>query len=161
MSPKVIAVLPGEAGRVKEALALCERDLDPQRGSVLVRHGKGGRRREVGMDAAGFSPNRGMRFCLGANGVVLAAIRRIENGKRRPCSDNGPPELKHLAADATIQVRTLGFESLPRGILYTRCRVIAPVQTWLSRWTSILPPPARLATTWPRSTLSHPTCGMP
>jgi site-specific recombinase XerD len=36
--------------RVHEALALSEHDLDPQRGSVLVRCGKGGRRREVGMD---------------------------------------------------------------------------------------------------------------
>jgi|tagenome__1003787_1003787.scaffolds.fasta_scaffold19986059_1 Phage integrase family len=36
--------------RVHEALALSEQDLDPRRGSVLVRRGKGGRRREVGMD---------------------------------------------------------------------------------------------------------------
>jgi integrase len=40
--------------RVKEALALSEHDLDLQRGSVLVRHGKGGRRREIGMDAWGW-----------------------------------------------------------------------------------------------------------
>ncbi|HEV8054093.1 MAG TPA: tyrosine-type recombinase/integrase [Candidatus Limnocylindrales bacterium] len=40
--------------RVQEALALGERDLDPQRGSLLVRHGKGGRRREIGMDAWGW-----------------------------------------------------------------------------------------------------------
>jgi integrase/recombinase XerD len=33
-----------------EALALTEASLDPRRGSVLVRRGKGGRRREVGMD---------------------------------------------------------------------------------------------------------------
>jgi integrase len=31
--------------RVQEALALGERDLDPRRGSLLVRHAKGGRRR--------------------------------------------------------------------------------------------------------------------
>ncbi len=36
--------------RVQEALALSEYDLDPQLGSVPVRCGKGGRRREVGMD---------------------------------------------------------------------------------------------------------------
>jgi site-specific recombinase XerD len=37
--------------RVHEAFALAEADLDQRRGAVLVRHGKGGRRREVGMDA--------------------------------------------------------------------------------------------------------------
>ena len=36
--------------RVHEALALTEHDLDARRGSLLVRHGKGGRRRDVGMD---------------------------------------------------------------------------------------------------------------
>jgi transposase len=34
--------------RIQEALALGERDLDPSRGSLLVRNGKGGRRREIG-----------------------------------------------------------------------------------------------------------------
>ena len=36
--------------RIHEALALSEADLDARRGAVLVRRGKGGRRREVGMD---------------------------------------------------------------------------------------------------------------
>ena len=36
--------------RVSEALTLAESDLDPTRGAILVRHGKGGKRREVGMD---------------------------------------------------------------------------------------------------------------
>jgi site-specific recombinase XerD len=38
--------------RVQEALMLSEEELDPRRGSV--RRGKGGRRREVGMDAWGW-----------------------------------------------------------------------------------------------------------
>ena len=41
--------------RIQEALSLAELDLDQRRGSVLVRHGKGDRRREVGMDAWGWS----------------------------------------------------------------------------------------------------------
>ena len=36
--------------RISEALALAESDLDRSRGSVLVRRGKGGKRRQVGMD---------------------------------------------------------------------------------------------------------------
>ena len=36
--------------RIQGALALTEGDLDQRRGSLLARRGKGGRRREVGMD---------------------------------------------------------------------------------------------------------------
>ena len=51
----LIVVLWRGGLRVAEALALAlgERDLDPRRGSLLVRNGKGGRRREIGMDAWG------------------------------------------------------------------------------------------------------------
>src|SRR5690242_9647344 len=50
-----LIVLLWRAGlRIQEALMLAEGDLDQRRGSVLVRHGKGGRRREVGMDAWGW-----------------------------------------------------------------------------------------------------------
>src|SRR5215207_8380455 len=50
----LIVVLWRGGLRVAEALALGERDLDPRRGSLLVRNGKGGRRREIGMDASGW-----------------------------------------------------------------------------------------------------------
>ena len=50
----VIVVLWRGGLRAREALALGERDLDPRRGALLVRHGKGGRRREIGMDAWGW-----------------------------------------------------------------------------------------------------------
>jgi|SRR5215207_4777116 len=41
----------GSGLRIEEALALTEGDLDHRRESLLVRRGKGGRRREAGMDA--------------------------------------------------------------------------------------------------------------
>jgi site-specific recombinase XerD len=46
----LIVVLWRAGVRIHEALALAETDLDERRGSVLVRHGKGDKRREVGMD---------------------------------------------------------------------------------------------------------------
>ena len=46
----VIVVLWRAGLRISEALALAESDLDRERGAILVRAGKGGRRREVGMD---------------------------------------------------------------------------------------------------------------
>src|SRR5881397_2485916 len=48
---RALIVLLWRAGlRVSEALALAESDLDRTTGGVLVRRGKGGKRREVGMD---------------------------------------------------------------------------------------------------------------
>ena len=48
---RALVVLMWRAGlRISEALALAETDLDGRRGAVLVRSGKGGKRREVGMD---------------------------------------------------------------------------------------------------------------
>jgi len=46
----LIIVLWRAGLRISEALALTESDLSPRRGAVLVRHGKGGKHREVGMD---------------------------------------------------------------------------------------------------------------
>jgi site-specific recombinase XerD len=46
----IIVVVASRSLRISEALALMESDLEVSRESVLVRCGKGGRRREVGMD---------------------------------------------------------------------------------------------------------------
>src|SRR3954465_13208389 len=52
---RALVVVLWRAGlRLGEALALVESDLDPARGSVLVRHGKGDKRRESGMDDCGW-----------------------------------------------------------------------------------------------------------
>src|SRR5437764_1881607 len=47
----LIVVLWRAGLRINEALSLTETDLDQRRGSILVRHGKNERRREVGMDS--------------------------------------------------------------------------------------------------------------
>jgi integrase len=52
---RALVVIMWRAGlRIQEALALTEGDLDHPRSAFLVRRGKGGRRREVGMDAWGW-----------------------------------------------------------------------------------------------------------
>ena len=54
MRLRALIVVLWRAGlRIGEALALAETDLDARRGAVLVRHGKGDKRREVGMDRWG------------------------------------------------------------------------------------------------------------
>jgi site-specific recombinase XerD len=57
----MIVVLWRAGLRIHEALALAETDLKERRGSLLVRHGKGDKRREVGMDHWGFDQ---LRPCL-------------------------------------------------------------------------------------------------
>ena len=51
----LIVVLWRAGLRIHEALSLTKTDLDHGRGSILVRHGKNDRRREVGMDAWAWS----------------------------------------------------------------------------------------------------------
>lgn len=54
---RALVVVLWRAGlRVQQALALTEHDLDHRRRSILVRSGKGGRRREVGMDEWAWEP---------------------------------------------------------------------------------------------------------
>lgn len=51
---RALVIVLWRAGlRISEALALTESDLEVTRGAVLVHRGKGGRRREVGMDELG------------------------------------------------------------------------------------------------------------
>ena len=50
----MIVVLWRAGLRIGEALALAETDLDPARGAITIRRGKGGKRRQVGMDQFGW-----------------------------------------------------------------------------------------------------------
>jgi integrase len=56
LRPRALSVVLWRGGLcIQEALSLLESDLDPRRGSILIRRGKGNRRREVGMDAWAWS----------------------------------------------------------------------------------------------------------
>jgi integrase len=81
----IIVVLWRGGLRVQEALTLGERDLDPRRGSLLVRNGKGGRRREIGMDAWGWEQ---LQPWLAAR-VELPVGRCSASSPARPAGDPG------------------------------------------------------------------------
>jgi site-specific recombinase XerD len=102
----LIVVLWRGGLRIHEALALTEHDLDPRRGSLLVRNGKGGKRRELGMDQWGWEQLR----------PWLAARRELPAGplfciidgptRGRPWASAGVRrELRRLATQAGVRRR--------------------------------------------------------
>jgi site-specific recombinase XerD len=77
----LIVVLWRAGLRIQEALDLTELDLDPRRGSVLVRRGKGGRRREIGIDDWGFEQ---LETWLQARQTMpVGPLFRVINGRTR------------------------------------------------------------------------------
>jgi len=119
----MIVVLWRGGLRVQEALALGERDLDPRRGSLLVRNGKGGRRREIGMDAWGWEQ---LRPWLAARlelpvGPLFCVIDGPTRG--RPWSSaNVRVEFRRLAAQAGIRRRFAPHQLAPRTCRRARSR---------------------------------------
>jgi site-specific recombinase XerD len=102
----LIVVLWRAGLRISEALGLTEGDLDPARGALLVRRGKGGKRREVGMDEWGWEQLRPWleyRATLPVGGLFCV----MSGGTRgRPWS--GPAirtQLQRLAARAGVRRR--------------------------------------------------------
>jgi site-specific recombinase XerD len=113
----LIVVLWRAGLRIAEALALGEPDLDERRGALLVRHGKGGKRREVGMDDWGWEQLRpwlarrsslpvGRLFCIidgptcgrpWTPSAVRTQLRRlaVQAGVRRRFA---PHQLRHAHA---------------------------------------------------------------
>ena len=92
--------------RIDEALALREADLNRRRGSLLVRHGKGGRRREVGMDDWGWQE---LEPWLAARvELPIGPLFCVINGRTRgrPWSTSGArAELRRAAARAGVRRR--------------------------------------------------------
>jgi site-specific recombinase XerD len=92
--------------RVEEALALTEADLDQRRGSLLVRRGKGGRRREAGVDDRGWQelqPWRELRLQLPI-GPLFCVINGATGG--RPWATAAArAQLRRTAAAAGVRRR--------------------------------------------------------
>ena len=113
----LIVVLWRAGLRINEALSLTETDLEERRGSVLVGHGKNDRRRQVGMDAWGWTalgpwlaeraalpvgplfcviagPTAGHAWSASAAGLQLHQVA-VEAGVRRRFA---PHQLRHAHA---------------------------------------------------------------
>jgi site-specific recombinase XerD len=92
--------------RVAEALSLGERDLDARRGSLLVRNGKGGRRREIGMDAWGWEHLRPwLAARLGTPGRPAVLHHRRPDPRTALVERQRRVEFRRLAAQAGIRRR--------------------------------------------------------
>ena len=102
----LIVVLWRAGLRIHEALALSESDLDHRRGSLLVRRGKGGRRREVGMDEWAWEhlqPWIDLRLELPV-GPLFCVINGPTRGRRwSPAA--GRADLRRVAATAGVRRR--------------------------------------------------------
>ena len=102
----LVAVLWRGGLRISEALALNETDVDERRGSLLIRHGKGDKRREAGMDPFGFEQLAAWlthRVSL-PPGPLFCVIDGPTRG-RRWAATAARAELRQLAADAGVRRR--------------------------------------------------------
>ena len=120
----IIVVLWRAGLRITEALALNETDLDPSRGSLVVRHGKGDKRREVGMDRWAWThldPWLELRRELPV-GRLFCVLRGPTRG--RPCASAGiRAQLHHAAAIAGVRRRFGRTSSVTRTRWRCRARV--------------------------------------
>lgn len=95
--------------RCAEALALELRDLDERNGTVTVRHGKGNRRRVVGLDPTAWAVleqwlERRRRLAVPAGSRVICTITRGNLG-RPLAAPYWRQTMKRLAAKAGIEKR--------------------------------------------------------
>jgi site-specific recombinase XerD len=102
----LIVVLWRAGLRISEALALLETDLDGPRGAIIVRRGKGDKRREVGMDRWAWEqlePWLAHRATLPI-GALFCLLRGPTRG--RPCAPAGVrAQLRRTAQAAGVRRR--------------------------------------------------------
>ena len=119
----VIVVLRRAGLRIGEALALAETDLDARRGAVLVRHGKGDKRREVGMDSWAWEQlepwqQLRVRFPVGPFFCVIhgpTAGRNWEPASARRQLSRTPPQRESGVGSLRINMPTRSLSRLRPG----------------------------------------------
>ena len=102
----LIVVLWRAGVRIHEALSLAETDLNERRGSLLIRHGKGDRRREVGMDPWAWSVLAD--WTKDRTGLPPGPLFCVIDGPTRGrawCATAVRAELRHLAVEAGVRRR--------------------------------------------------------
>jgi integrase len=107
----LIVVLWRAGLRIGEAMALTEPDLDPGRGSVLIRQGKGGKRREVGMDQWGFDQLR--PWLARRVGMPVGTLFCVIDGQTRGRPWTPAAARNHLRRIATKSWRTSPLRAAP------------------------------------------------
>jgi integrase len=115
---RALLVLLWRAGlRIHEALALTEGDLDQRRGSLVIRRGKGGRRREVGLGHVGMGRTPTLaRSAARASGRCLA-LRHLRHDVWAPLVARGGargPEAHGCRGRGSASVRAAPTAPCPR-----------------------------------------------
>jgi site-specific recombinase XerC len=116
----LVAVLWRAGLRISEALALNETDIDERRGSLLIRHGKGDKRREAGMDQFGFEQLAAwltLRVSL-PPGPLFCVIDGPTRG-RRWAATAARAELRQLATEAGVRRRFAPHHYADPGVVPT------------------------------------------
>ena len=117
----VIVVLWRARLRISEALALAESDLDRVRGAIQVRHGKGGRRREVGMDRwawEALDPWLNLRAGLPMARRPVSCAARLADGRAQP-----PGSVSNCATPRSRPGYVGGWRLISSGMpTQSRCR---------------------------------------
>jgi Phage integrase family len=141
----LVAVLWRGGLRISEALALNETDIDERRGSLLIRHGKGDKRRAAGMDQFGFEQLAAWltHRVLLPPGPLLCVIdgatrgRRWSATQREPSCASSPSTLACGADSLRISCGTrTPSSSRAKGSLSTSSSASSGIPTW--------GPPARI-----------------
>jgi integrase len=144
----LVAVLWRGGLRISEALALNETDVDARRGSLVIRQGKGDKRRQAGMDQFGFEQLAAWlahRVAL-PPGPLFCVIDGVTRG-RRWAATSARAELRQLAAEAGVRRRFA-----PHQLRHAHAVELAREGVAVSRQSGISSPTGK----WSSSSRKHP-----